>query len=214
MCQRSDCMLCVSLYPVHRPPLFSCCFSILWPFSSSVRVHLATNRKGLAYPFFFKKEKKEKEIKVFSSSSFLPLPTHQSTWQWVDEKSRASKVVKEKKKIKENRIFVVSFHGGENGMEWRTRKFAYSHQEKTAETHTIYNITSYHIPLWSEWEKNKINWIGKRENFFFLQIIPGAQYKYVLKSFFSFLLLGVYIEFFYYIQQPHWLVELGNSIFV
>jgi hypothetical protein len=79
MCQRSDCMLCVSLYPVHRPPLFSCCFSILWPFSSSVRVHLATNRKGLAYPFFFKKEKKEKEIKVFSSSSFLPLPTHQST---------------------------------------------------------------------------------------------------------------------------------------
>jgi hypothetical protein len=42
----------------------------------SARTWLQTEKGWLI--LFFKKEKKEKEIKVFSSS-FLPLPTHQST---------------------------------------------------------------------------------------------------------------------------------------
>jgi hypothetical protein len=82
------------------------------------------------------------------------LPTHQSTWQWIDEKRElagASKVVKEKKN-KENRIFVVSFHGGENGMENEKIRLQPS-RENGRDTHYIqYHIIS-HSPM--EWMRKK-----------------------------------------------------------
>jgi hypothetical protein len=84
------------------------------------------------------------------------LPTHQSTWQWVDEKRElagASKVVKEKKNKREpNFRCLISRRREWNGMENEKIRLQPS-RENGRDTHYIqYHIIS-HSPM--EWMRKK-----------------------------------------------------------